>query len=194
MNWKEYTEGMVALQDGEPRDTTMGLTPTGGLVMGTRTGDLDPGVLIYLAREHGLGADALEALIDTQSGLLGVSGITSDMRELLHIRSNNREGALAVELFCYAARKEVGALTAVLGGIDTLVFTGGIGEHAASVRAEICANLDHLGIHLDGAANDHHAAVISTADSDCIVRVISTDEERLIARSAARLLPSSDPR
>ncbi len=183
---------MVALRDREPRDTTMGLTPTGGLVMGTRTGDLDPGVLVYLAREHGLGADELETLVDTQSGLLGVSGLSSDMQELLGLRSSERAAAVAVEVFCYSARKQIGSLVAVLGGIETLVFTGGMGERAAPVRAEICADLEHLGIRLDARANAGHASVISVPESPCTVCVVPTDEDRMIARLTSRLLLAGD--
>ena len=179
---------MVALRDGAPLDTSMGLTPAGGLVMGTRTGDLDPGLMIYLAREHGLDADALETLVDAESGLLGLSGRSSDMRELLDARASDPAAALAVEQFCDAARKEIGSLVTVVRGLDTLVFTGGIGEHAAPVRAEICAGLDHLGVRLDDDANARHAPVISVSGSKCAVLVIPTDEDRMIARATARLL------
>ncbi len=179
---------MVALRDGTPQDTTMGLTPTGGLVMGTRTGDMDPGVLIYLARALGLRAGEMETLVNTRSGLLGLSGSTADMRSLLDARPSDPDAAIAVEQFCYAARKEIGSLAAVLGGIDTLVFTGGIGEHASPVRAEICEGLEHLGVHVEAQANAMHAPVISTDGSPCTVRVVATDEDRMIARSTARLL------
>jgi acetate kinase len=179
---------MVALHDGEPRDTTMGLTPTGGLVMGTRTGDLDPGVLIYLARKHDCGADELEAMVNTKGGLLGLSGSTSDMQELLDARAGDPAAAVAVDEFCYTARKEIGSLAAVLGGIETLVFTGGIGEHAAPVREQICAGLYHLGIRIDSEANARHEPVISATDGRATVRIFPTDEDRMIARSTARLL------
>jgi acetate kinase len=184
---------MVALRDGEPLDTTMGLTPMGGLVMGTRTGDLDPGVMVYLAREQKLDADGMEALVESRSGLLGVSGSTSNMQALLDARSSDHAARVAVELFCYAARKQIGALAAVLGGVDSLVFTGGIGEHAAPVRAEICAGLEHLNVALDPSANDRHAPMISVADSPCTVRVFPTDEDRMIARITARLLSPPRP-
>src|SRR2546427_10337491 len=125
---------LVALQEGHPVDTTMGLTPLGGVVMGTRTGDLDPGVLLYLMREKGYDAWRLEQLVGTESGLLGISGITSDMKTLLARRATDPRAAEAIAAFCYSVRKHIGALGAVLGGLDTLVFTGGLGEPAAAVR------------------------------------------------------------
>jgi acetate kinase len=173
---------MVAVRDGRSVDTTMGLTPAGGLVMSTRTGDLDPGVPVYLLREQGYDADRLEQLVDRESGLVALSGGTSDMRALVERRGWEGGAAFAVDAFCYHARQHVGALAATLGGLDTLVFTGGIGEKAASIRAEICGGLEHLGVVLDGAANEADAAVISTPDSGCVVRVVPTDEDRVIAR------------
>src|SRR6478735_3180271 len=136
---------MVALRDGASIDTSMGLTPAGGFMMGTRTGDLDPGVLLYLLRS-GKTTHDLEKLVDHESGLLGVSGSTSDMKELLQRRARDDRADLAFEMFCYQARKTVGALVAALGGLDTLVFTGGIGERAAPVRERICAGLECLGV------------------------------------------------
>jgi acetate kinase len=178
---------MVAVRESVSVDTTMGLTPLGGFMMGTRSGDLDPGVLLFLLRS-GMGVDALENLLERQSGLLGVSGATFDMRTLLETRSREPRAALAVDMFCYQCRKSVGALAASLGGLDALVFTGGIGERAAPVRAQICAGLEHLGIELDDARNQAHAAVISSPASRCIVRVITTDEDLVMARHAQRLL------
>jgi acetate kinase len=153
---------MAAVLDGRPVDTTMGFTPLGGLMMGTRPGDLDPGVVVYLARERGLDPDELERLLSRQSGLLGVSGLSSDMKTLLDARDEHPGAALAVEMFCYRARKEIGALAAALGGLDTLIFTGGIGERAVPVRDEICAGLDHL--------------------QPVNVLVVATDEDLVIAR------------
>ena len=153
---------MVALRDGVPMDTSMGLTPTGGFMMGTRSGDLDPGVLLHLMNS-GYSADQLETLLNHQSGLLGVSGESSEMKVLLEKRQTDPAAAMAVEMFCYQVRKFVGAFAAVLGGLDTLVFTGGIGERAAAVRAEICSGLEYLGVALDGAANGGNAEVISAA-------------------------------
>ena len=178
---------MVACRDGIPLDTSMGMTPTGGLMMGTRTGDLDPGVLIHLMRQ-GYDADALEKLLNRQSGLTGVSGRSEDMKTLLTERDSNADAALAVELYLYLARKQLGALAAVLGGLDQLVFTGGIGEHAAPIRAGLCTGLEYLGIHLDSQRNDRHEAVISADDSLCEVQVMATDEDLMIARHAMSFL------
>jgi acetate kinase len=155
---------MCAVRDGVSVDTTMGLTPAGGFMMGTRSGDLDPGVILFLSNR--MGPAAIEKLVDRESGLLGVSGLTSEMKTLL--ASSDPRAKLAVEMFCYQARKTVAALTAVLGGLDTLVFTGGIGEHATVIRERICAGLTHLGRFE--------------------VRVVAADEERVIARHVSRLL------
>jgi len=182
---------MAAVRDGAPVDTTMGFTPAGGFMMGTRSGDLDPGVLIHLMRERGWGADEIERLVTREAGLLGVSGLSPDMKTLLAAREHP-QAALAVDLFCYQARKHVGALTAVLDGLDTLVFTGGIGERAAPVRWRICEGLAHLGIEIDTERNQAHAGTISTPRSPCIVRVIPTDEDLMIARHTRRLLSSGD--
>jgi acetate kinase len=173
---------MVAVRNGTPLDTTMGFTPTGGFMMGTRSGDLDPGILVYLLEHERYGGPAVERLVDHESGLLGVSGISSDMKTLLERRSADPHAAQAVEMFCYQLRKQVGALAAVLGGLDTLVFTGGIGERAAPVRWETCQGLAHLGIRLDERRNETHAAIISVPDSACTVRVVPTDEDLVIAR------------
>ncbi|MBC7976510.1 MAG: acetate/propionate family kinase [Myxococcales bacterium] len=175
---------MVAVRDGRSIDTTMGLTPTGGLVMGTRSGDLDPGLLIYLL-DHGHDARSLAQLVDHEAGLLALSGMTSDMQRLLELRATEPRAALAIDVFCYQARKSIGAFAAALGGIETLVFTGGIGTHAPAIRLEICRGLDHLGITLDPAANAAGAPVISKAA--CEVHVMRTDEERMIAQHGRRL-------
>jgi acetate kinase len=172
---------MVALKDGAPMDTSMGLTPTGGFMMGTRSGDLDPGVLLYLMNK-GYSTEQMEKLLNHQSGLLGVSGETSEMRILLEKQEADSAAAMAVEMFCYQIRKFIGAFAAVLGGLDTLVFTGGIGERAAPVRAEVCSGLEYLGILLDAAANNRNADSISSFESRCVVRVIKTDEDLMIAR------------
>ena len=179
---------MAALLDGKPRDTTMGLTALGGLMMGARSGDLDPGLLLYLMDEKGYDARQLERLLHYRSGLLGVSGISSDMKTLLEKMASEPHAAQAVELFCYIARKHIGSLTAVLGGIDTLVFTGGIGERAAPVRSMICHGLEYLGIRLDPKKNEAHADVISPEDADCTVRMIHTNEDLVIARHTRDLL------
>lgn len=181
---------MVALKDGRPIDTSMGLTPTGGFMMGTRSGDLDPGALLYLLR-HGYSADQLETLVNHQAGLLGVSGQSSEMKSLLERRSSDPAAALAVTMFCYQIRKYVGAFAAALVGLDTLIFTGGIGERAAPVREEICQGLEHLGIALDGDANAAGSAVISKSGSSCTLRVVETDEDLMIARHTRAILATA---
>ena len=160
----------------------MAFTPTAGLVMGTRCGDLDPGVLLYLMRTEGLTADQIDHLLNQRSGLLGVSGLSPDMRELLTQEPTNPNAAEAVELFCYQTRKYVAAMAAAAGGVDTLVFAGGIGERSAPIRARICAGLEFLGVHVDSARNAAHSPVISPDDGPVTVRVIPTDEETTIAR------------
>jgi acetate kinase len=166
----------------------MGFTPTGGLMMGTRSGDLDPGVLVHLLTHGGFDAAGLERLVDHESGLLGVSATTSDMRALLAARATDRRSAEAVELFCYVLRKHIGSLAAALGGIDTLVFTGGIGERAATVRQETCLGLEHLGIRIDEERNARHDDVISASGSSCAVRIVRTDEDLVIARHTLALV------
>jgi acetate kinase len=184
---------MAALQDGRSQETTMGFTPIGGFMMGTRSGDLDPGVMVYLEDEKGYGPRQLEELLNHRSGLFGVSGITSDMKTLLVKRFTEPHAAQAVEMFCYQARKTVGALNAVLGGLDALVFTGGIGERAAPVRWMICESLGFLGIRLDPERNEAHEPIISSKDSPCTVMVIPTNEDLMIARHTQRLLfPGSE--
>jgi acetate kinase len=177
---------MAAVRAGKCIDTTMGLTPAGGLVMGTRTGDLDPGVLIHLARTEKLSIDQLEELVTRRSGLLGVSGTSSDMRHLLAAHATDPRAVEAVELFCYQIRKCVGSYAAALGGLDTLVFSGGIGEHAPEVRTRVCEGLQFLGIQLDPAANAGNAPIISVGA--VVVRVIPTDEEFMIARTVSRFV------
>ncbi len=179
---------MAAVRGGVGIDTTMGFTPTGGLVMGTRSGDLDPGVLVYLIESKGMRSDALSKLVNQESGLLGVSGISADMRDLLTKEPSDPAAAEAVDLFCYQARKFLGALVAVLGGLDTLVFTGGIGEQAASVRERICRGFAYLGLELDRRQNAAHAPIISRESSRAVVRVMKTDEDLMIARHTARIL------
>ena len=180
---------MAAVENGQPIDTTMGFTPAGGFMMGTRSGDLDPGLLLYLM-EEGYDRKKLDRLVNHQAGLLGVSGISSDMKTLLDRSGVDSNAALAVELFCYHVRKQIGALTAVLGGLDTLVFTGGIGERAAPVRWEICKGLGFLGIKLDPKKNEIDADTISFPSSSCTVRVIPTDEDLMIARHSQILISS----
>ena len=178
---------MAAIRDGRPVDTSMGLTPTGGFMMSTRSGDLDPGVLLYLLRS-GYRSEQLDDLLNRESGLLGVSGSSSDMKTLLERRARDPLADLAITMFCYEIRKFVGAYAAALGGLDTLVFTGGIGERAAPVREEICRGLDFLGIELSPKLNSTGAPIISTSASRCIVRVIVTDEDLMIARHTWKLV------
>ena len=183
---------LAAVRAGRSLDTSMGFTPAAGLVMGTRPGDLDPGVAAYLMETEQLTAPQLNHLIHHESGLLGISETSSDMQDLLAAQATDERAAEAVALFCYQARKWVGAFTAVLGGLDTLVFAGGIGEHAAEVRAHICENLEFLGIELDGARNAAHSGVISSPTSRVTVRIIPTDEERMIAQQVGRMLAGSE--
>jgi acetate kinase len=173
---------MAAIHDGQPIDTTMAFTPTAGLVMATRCGDVDPGLLIYLMRSQGMDPDTLDHLVNSESGLLGVSETSPDMRDLLGREKDDPRAAEAVELFCYQAKKWIGAFAAALGGLDLLVFSGGIGEHAAPVRARMCQGLEFLGVHIDVARNERNADVISDDRSPVTVRVIPTDEELVIAR------------
>ena len=179
---------MAAVREGRCVDTTMGFTPTGGLVMGTRTGDLDPGVLVHLLRTEGLSADGLDDLVNRRSGLLGVSGTSPDMRDLLARRATDPRAADAVELYCYQARKWVGALAAALGGLDTLVFSGGVGENAAGGPGRDVRRPRVPRRPPRPRGNAANAAVISTAEGPCAVRVIPTDEELMIARTVVRLL------
>ena len=179
---------LAAVRDGKSIDTTMGFTPTTGLVMSTRTGDLDPGLVAYLAHSEGMSADQFHSMVNQHSGLLGVSETSSDMRDLLAQQHSDLRAAEAIELFCYSAKRWVGALAAALGGLDTLVFSGGIGENAAEVRARICAGLHFLGLELDSERNAANQAIISTDSSRITVRMIRTDEEAMIARYTQRLL------
>jgi acetate kinase len=179
---------MAAIRGGKSVDTTMGLTPAGGLVMGTRVGDLDPGVIIYLLREKGMTPAEVNQLINHQAGLLGISQISGDMHDLLVQENGKADAALAVKVFCYQALKFTGALAAALGGLDTFVFTGGIGENSSTIRARICAPLEFLGIHLDQGLNEENFPVISRPDSPVTVRVLKTNEELMIARHTRDIL------
>jgi acetate kinase len=179
---------LAAVRNGKPMDTSMSFTPTGGVPMSTRSGDLDPGLVWYLARVEGLDARHFNQMVNLESGLLGVSETSSDMRELLERETQDVRAAEAVALFCYQAKKWIGAFAAALGGLDTLVFAGGIGENSPAVRARICGGLEFLGIELDAARNAASEGVISAAAGRVAVRVIRTDEERMIARTVCRVL------
>jgi acetate kinase len=179
---------LTAVRGGLSVDTSMGFSPTGGLMMGTRCGDLDPTVMTHLARVRAMGTDALERMVNKESGLLGVSGKSQDMRDLLERAGSDSQALGAIELYCYNARKHFGALAAVLGGFDTIVFTGGVGEHAPAIREKICGGLEYLGVQFDRNRNAANEAVISADDSRVVVRVMATDEDLVIARHVATLL------
>ena len=179
---------LTAVRNGTGIDTTMGFTPASGLPMSTRSGDLDPGLVSYLSRTEGMTAEQFHDMVNAQSGLLGLSEISPDMRDLLERESRDVRAAEAVALFCYQGKKWIGAYAAALGGLDQLVFSGGIGERSSVVRARMCQGLDFLGIRLDHARNEIDAAVISDPESRVTVRVIRTDEESQIAQSVCRLL------
>lgn len=183
---------LAAIRGGKSIDTSMGFTPTAGLLMGTRPGDLDPGVAWYLMRIENMTPNEFNNIINHESGLLGVSETSSDMGDLIERQASDVRAAEAVELFCYQARKWIGAFAAVLGGLETLVFAGGIGENAVEVRARICDGLEFLGIELDQGRNASNAPVISSAASRATVRVISTDEELMIARAVYRQIRDED--
>jgi len=179
---------MAAVRDGKSIDTSMCFTPTAGLVMSTRSGNLDPGLAPYLARTEQMTTSQFYKMVNHESGLLGVSETSSDMRDLLEHEKKDVRAAEAVALFCYQAKKWIGSFAAALGGLDTLVFAGGIGENAPLVRARICERLDFLGVEINKARNMEGAGVISTDASRVTVRVIRTDEELMIARSVCRIL------
>ncbi len=178
---------LAAVRDGKCVDTTMGFTPAAGLVMGTRTGDLDPGLVRFLMRSEGLTAEGFDHLVNHESGLLGVSETSPDLRDLLARQGDDPRAAEAVALFCQQAKKWIGAYAAALGGLDTLVFAGGIGENSPEVRRRICEGLEFLGITLDGGRNAVDGLMISTDAGPAKVRVIRTDEEWMIARATVRL-------
>jgi acetate kinase len=179
---------LAAVQRGMSIDTSMGFTPAAGLVMSTRTGDLDPGLVSFLAHTEQMTAPQFHQMINHESGLLGVSEISADMRDLLAREADDVRAAEAVALFCYQAKKWVGAFAAALGGLDTLVFSAGIGERSTSIRARVCQGLGFLGLELHDGRNAAHAAVISADGSRVTVRVIPTNEELMIARSVSRVL------
>jgi acetate kinase len=185
---------LAAVCGGKSVDTSMGLTPAAGLVMSTRTGDVDPGLIGYLTRTEGMSAARFEHMANHESGLLGVSTISSDMRDLLAKESTDVRAAEAIALFCYQAKKWIGSFAAALGGVDALVFAGGVGENAPVVRARICEGLSFLGINLDKRRNARNAALISTNSSAVSVRVIAADEELMLARFAMRVLGLVDPK
>ena len=182
---------VTAVKGGKSIDTSMGLTPTGGVIMGTRSGDLDPGVLVYLMREKKFDAAMLEELVDHRSGLLGISGIGSDMRRLSEAASSNVNARLAIQMFCYSVRKQVAAMIAALDGVDLIVFTGGIGENDGGVRATICGGLSWIGVSLDEARNRSANNPINGPASRCPVLVLASQEDEQIARHTWALFPQN---
>ncbi len=181
---------LTAVKSGQSIDTSMGLTPTGGVIMGTRSGDLDPGVLAYLMREMKFDAAMLEDLINRRSGLMGISGIGSDMRRLHEAASSNADARLAIQMFCYSVRKQMAAMIAALDGVDLIVFTGGIGENDGEVRAAICSGLSWMGVSLDEARNRSADNPINHPASRCSVLVLASQEDEQIARHARELTKS----
>jgi acetate kinase len=182
---------ITAVKNGQSIDTSMGLTPTGGIVMGTRSGDLDPGVLVYLMREQKFDVAMIEALIDHRSGILGISGVDSDMRRLRELGSWNSDANLAIRMFCYSSCKQIAAMITVLDGVDLIVFAGGIGENDALARASICAGLGWFGIHLDERRNQLGANPLSDSSSRARVMVVASREDDQIARHAWALTRST---
>ena len=179
---------LAAVLNGRSMDTTMGFTPTSGIPMGTRSGDLDPGCVSYVLKHEGMTADQFHAMVNNQAGLLGVSEISPDVRDLLTREAADERAADALALFCYQVKKTIGAFAAVLGGLDTVVFAGGIGENSAVIRSRICDGLAFLGIMIDDDLNSAHAPIITKETSGVTVRVIRTDEELQMAKTVARLL------
>lgn len=179
---------MAAVRAGQSIDTSMGFTPTSGLPMSTRSGDLDPGLVAYLSRTEGMTVEQFHTMVNRQSGLLGLSETSSDLRDLLASERHDPRAAEAVALFCYQAKKWIGAFAAALGGLDTLVFSGGIGEHSSVIRSRICEGLGFLGVVVDEAHNAADAGIISKEGCGVTVRVIHTDEESQLARSVRQLL------
>lgn len=179
---------LAAVRDGHSVDTSMGFTPASGIPMGTRSGDLDPGLAGYLACVEKMDAGQFHWMVNGQSGLLGVSETSSDMRDLLHHEAQDVRAAEAIALFCYQIKKYIGSFAAALGGLDTLVFAGGIGEHAPAIRARICEGLEFLGLEIEASRNTTNAGVISTDAGRVVVRVIHTDEEQMIAETVCRVL------
>jgi len=179
---------MTAVNEGRVVDTTMGFSPSGGLVMSTRSGDLDPGVILYIIKQKGAGYDELNDIVNRRGGVLGVSGISDSIKELLAIEEREPRAGEAIDLFCYQAKKFIGALSAVMGGVDILVFTGGIGENSPEIRWRICKGLEFLGVSIHPEHNKNNAPLISRDNSRVMVRVIKTNEELMIARHTCELL------
>jgi acetate kinase len=179
---------LAALRDGRCVDTSMCLTPAGGIPMGTRSGDIDPGLPDYLSRGTGMTPEAFNHMVNLESGLLGISETTADMQQLLDLQATDHRAAEAIEHFCYQVTKCIGAFAAALGGLGLLVFSGGIGENAPAIRRLVCERLGFSGIHLNEEQNQKNAGVISTGEGCCRVRIISADEEQVIADTVERYI------
>jgi acetate kinase len=179
---------LAAVKGGKSIDTSMGFSPAAGIPMGTRTGDLDPGVAWYLMKSEALSPKQFNHLVNHESGLLGISETSADVRQLLKVEATDNRAAEAIELFCYQTKKWIGSFAAALNGLDTLIFSGGIGENSPEIRARICQGLQFLGIELDKEKNLTNEPVISADISTVSVRVIPTNEELMIARSVCHLL------
>jgi acetate kinase len=179
---------MAAVRSGKSIDTTMGLTPAGGLVMGTRSGDIDPGVLLYLLEEKERSPSTVDYLVNQRAGLIGISGSSSDMRDLLAREATDPHAAQAIEIYCYQAKKYLAAMAAAIGGLDTLIFTAGVGANAPLIRQRICQGLDFMGVRLDATRNEADAPVISADESKVTVRAMKTDEELMIARHTYKVI------
>lgn len=183
---------VAAVKDGRSVDTTMGFTPAAGIPMSTRSGDLDPGIFLYLTQHAGVDPPGFDKMVNHHSGLLGISETSGDLRDLLDREESDDRAAEAVALFCYSVKKQIGAYAAALGGLDVLVFTGGIGEHSPVIRDRICGGLGFLGVELDPALNASASPVISAASADVEVRVIAADEEAVIAAAVNDVLTRKD--
>jgi acetate kinase len=180
---------IAAVDQGHSVDTTMGFTPLEGLLMGTRSGDIDPSVILYIMGKEGLSLHEANTLLNKHSGLIGISGVSSDMREILAaVKDEQKRAKYAFEIFCYRIKKYIGAYAAAMGGLDVLVFTGGIGENAAEVRREVCRNMEFLGIRLDGLKNENHEEMISDSSSKVSVFRIPTNEELVIALDTSKIV------
>jgi acetate kinase len=180
---------MAAINKGISVDTTMGFTPLEGLLMGTRSGDLDPSLILYIMGKEGLSLHEAGTLLNKHSGLIGISGESSDMREIIaSVKDEQKRSVYAFEIFCYRIKKYIGAYTAAMGGLDALVFTGGIGENAVEVREEVCRNMDYLGIKLDTLKNESREQIISDSSSKVKIFRIPTNEELVIAMDTAKIV------
>ncbi len=183
---------VAAMRFGKPIDTTMGFTPVSGIPMSTRSGDLDPSVFSFLHHQNNMTADEFDHMVNFESGLLGVSGVSGDMHKLLTLEATNKDAALAIELFVRSVKKSIGAFVATLGGVDSLIFSGGIGEQSAVLRARICDGLEYMGIEISEVANERHAFLISAQQSRVGVHVIPADEARVIAEQTVTLIKQDE--